>query len=117
MHADAESGMSWMGRREALDRVMLVAIALSGVCLAGRPVCRLVPGGVMACVVSPVAACAIGIVGVRDLARKSARYGSATRTAYAVRRIAWSCVGVVVLWQAIRWVVLTQDAAASCSTW
>lgn len=109
--------MGWMGRREALDRVMLVTIALSSVCLAGRPVCKLLPGGVMACVVSPVAACAIGIVGVRDLLRKSARYGSATRTAYAMRRIGWCCVGVVVLWQAVRWTMLTRDAAASCSPW
>lgn len=109
--------MGWMGRREAMDRVMLLAVALSGVCMAGKPLCNWLPGGVMACIICPVAACVIGIRVVRDLARKSARYGPMARTAYAMRGIGWACVAVIVLWQAIRWAVLTRDALASCPPW
>jgi hypothetical protein len=109
--------MGWMGRREALDRVMLVAIALGGLCIAGKPVCKLLPGGGMACVISPVAACVLGLVGVRSLARKSARYGPAARTAYALKGVGWVCLAIVAIWQAVRWALLTIEAPAACTPW
>ena len=111
------NGMGWIGRREAMDWMMLVTLALSGVCMAGNPVCTLLTGGVMACVVIPGAACVIGVLGVRSLARKAARYGPTTRTAYALRRIGWTWVAGIVLWQAIRWAFLTRVAAESCTPW